>query len=75
MSTSLISRSADLSALSKTGYRLGVRGAYLLVLGIPYVASNGDIKFADIVTDLDISGAAGEEVTLPPKDHTVWWTG
>ena len=75
MSTSLISRSADLSALSKTGYCLEVRGAYLLVLGIPYVAPSGEIKFANIVTSLDISGAVGEEVTLPPRDHTVWWTG
>ena len=75
MSTSLISRSADLSALSAAGYCLEVRGAYLLVLGIPYVAPNCEIQFADIVTNLDISGAAGEETTLPPKDHTVWWTG
>ena len=75
MSTSLISRSPDLSALSEAGYCLGVRGAYLLVYGIPYVSSNGEILFADIVTSLDISGAAGEEVTLPPNDHTVWWTG
>ena len=75
MSTSLISRSPDLSALSRNGYSLEVRGAYLLVLDIPYVAPNGEIQFAAIVTSLDISGAAGEEVTLPPNDHTVWWTG
>lgn len=75
MSTSLISRSPDLSALSEQRYSLEVRGAYLLVRGIPYVAHNGEIAFAEIVTNLDFSGPAGEEATLPPKDHTVWWTG
>ena len=75
MLSSLISRSADLSALYEAGYCLEVRGAYLLVCGIPYVADDGGIQFADIVTHLNITGAAGEEVTLQPSDHTVWWTG
>ena len=75
MSTSLISRSPDLSELKKAGYSLEVRGAYLLVRGIPYVTRNSEIAFADIVTNLDISGTSGEEATLPPNDHTVWWTG
>ena len=75
MSTSLISRNSDLSALSAAGYSLEVRGAYLLVLGVPYVAPNCEIQFADIVTDLEVSGSAGEEITLPPRNHTVWWTG
>ena len=75
MSNSLISRSADLTALETAGYSLEVRGAYLLVRGIPYILSDGGIKSADIVTNLDVTGAVGEEVTTPPGDHTVWWTG
>ena len=43
--------------------------------GIPYIAADRRIQFADIVTNLDITGAAGEEVTTQPSDHTVWWTG
>ena len=75
MCTSLISRNDDLSALNKAGYHLEIRGLYLLVHGIPYINESGEIQSADIVTHLDVSGATGEENTLPPSDHTVWWTG
>ena len=71
MSSSLISRNDDLSALVKAGYRVKIRGAYLVVEGIPYVAECGGIKKADIVTSLELS----EDRTKPPDDHTVWWTG
>ena len=71
MSNSLISRNNDLSALVEAGYRIKIRGAYLVVEGIPYVAECGGIKKADIVTSLELSG----ETTKPPSDHTVWWTG
>ena len=74
MSNSLISRSADLSALAAAGYCLEIRGAYLIVKGIPYVSGDGRIQSADIVTNLDICSAP-DEVTTQPKDHTVWWTG
>ena len=75
MLNSLISRSADLTELVRTGYRLEIRGAYLLVQGIPYIREDGEIKAGDIVTSLDlVEGEAGEE-TSPPSDHTVWWTG
>ena len=75
MSNSLISRSPDLSALAKAGYSLEVRGAYLLVQRIPYVGIDGEIGFGNIVTNLDVIGSIGEEVTTQPSDHTVWWTG
>ena len=75
MSNSLISRSADLSALAEAGYCLEIRGVYLLVRGIPYIAADQKIQSADIVTNLDITGAVGEEMTTQPSDHTVWWTG
>ena len=71
MSNLLISLNDDLSALVKVGYRIKIRGAYLVVEGIPYVAECGGIKKADIVTSLELSG----ETTKPPRDHTVWWTG
>lgn len=75
MSSSLISRSADLSALAAAEYSLELRGAYLIVKHIPYIAQDGEIQFAELVTNLDINGAVGDEVTLQPNDHTVWWTG
>ena len=72
MSNLLISRNKDLSALVEAGYRVKIRGAYLIVEGIPYVAENGEIKKADIVTNLDLSGEETEQVTIPPRSHTVW---
>lgn len=75
MSNSLINRNKDLSELVKEGYRVKIRGAYLIVEGIPYVAENGEIKTADIVTALDLSGKETEWRTIAPRSHTVWWTG
>ena len=71
MSTSLISRSDDLSALVDRGYRVRIRGGYLLVEGIPYIKEDGTIGKADIVSGLELAG----DKTCPPGDHTVWWTG
>ena len=71
MSTSLINRSNDLAALVERGYRVQIRGGYLLVEGIPYIREDGKISKADIVTGLDIA----DDKTCPPADHTVWWTG
>ena len=71
MSNLLISRNSDLSELVEAGYRVKIRGAYLLVEGIPYVKQNGDIGKGDIVTSLELAG----DKTRPPGDHTVWWTG
>ncbi len=71
MSNSLISRNSDLSALVKVGYRVKIRGAYLLVEGIPYIKQNGDIGTGTIVTSLELA----DDETRPPGDHTVWWTG
>ena len=75
MSSSLISRSADLFSLSAAGYSLEVRGAYLVVRQIPYLDVKGDIRVADIVTALNLVGGSEDNRTVPPADHTVWWTG
>ena len=71
MSNSLISRNSDLSALVQVGYRVKIRGAYLLVEGVPYVKQSGDIGTGNIVTSLELA----DYETRPPGDHTVWWTG
>lgn len=75
MSSSLINRSEDLSGLKSAGYRLEIRGAYLIVRGIPYISHEGAIKTADIVSNLDFVVIGNEEVTAQPDNHTVWWTG
>ena len=71
MSTSLISRSDDLSALVNRGYRVRIRGAYLVVEGIPYITADGAVGRAAIVSGLELADGR----TSAPGDHTVWWTG
>ena len=71
MSTSLISRSDDLSALVGRGYRVQIRGAYLVVEGIPYIKEDGAVGRASIVSGLELADGR----TNAPGDHTVWWTG
>ena len=75
MSNSLINRNEDLSALVSVGYCVKIRGMYLVVENIPYVTENGKIKTAALVTSLDVSGVESKENTVPPQNHTVWWTG
>ena len=72
MSNSPIDHSPDLKALQKTGYRMEVRGAYLVIKNVPYLhTSGGKIEKADIVTSIELV----DNATAPPSDHTVWWTG
>lgn len=73
MSNSPISRSPDLQALVDAGYRLKVRGEYLVVSGIPYITRSGEIEVADLVMHLALD-PGGARATCP-RDHTVWWTG
>ena len=75
MSSSLISRSDDLSQLAAAGYHLEIRGAYLVVRHIPYIAPTREIKTAAIVTALNLLGSESDRKTARPQRHTVWWTG
>ena len=71
MSSSPISRSPDLQALSADGWHLEVRGGYLIVRDVPYVTASGEIAHDELVTPLELRGGT----TQPPPDHTIWWTG
>ena len=71
MSTLPISHNADLTALVRAGYKVRIRGGYLVVQGIPYLTAEGEIRKGDLVTSLELTG----NETGPPNDHTVWWSG
>ena len=75
MSSSLISRSADLSALAAAKYNIEILGGYLVVRHIPYLDASGEVRTADIVTALNLVGGIADSRTIAPADHTVWWTG
>lgn len=71
MSRRLISRSPDLTRLQNEGYEVEVRGAYLLVTHIPYVAPSREISFGTLVSDLTLAG----QVTAKPGSHVVYFAG
>lgn len=73
MSNSLISHSEDLSKLIEEGYNIEIRGAYLIVSNVPYLSKDNEIKYAEIVTSLNIDPNTNK--TKQPTEHTVWWTG
>jgi hypothetical protein len=48
-----------------------IKGAYLLVSHVPYVAPDRSIQFGTLVADLNLNG----NVIAPPRDHVVHFIG
>jgi len=71
MSHKPIDRSPDLTRLRNEGYGLEIRSDYLLVKGVPYVATGRIVKYGTFVMKLILSGDA----TAKPDDHTTYFTG
>ncbi len=70
MSHPLISHSEDLIRLLDEGYALAIRDGTLIVEDIPY-ESAGSIKRGALVCGIEDD----TNRTLPPGDHTMWWSG
>ena len=71
MSRTLISLSTDLKRLDDDGYEIEVRGGYVLVKHVPYVAEDRDIRYGILISTLALAG----DVTTKPDSHTVWFMG
>ena len=72
MSRRPIARSADLLRLQNEGYDLDIRGGYLLVRNVPYVNTQGAVRYdGTLISSLEMS----DDVTNRPKDHRAFWTG
>lgn len=71
MSRQLIARSPDLYKLQSEGFDLEIRGGYLLIKSVPYIASNSSIKLGTLISTLKFSG----DVTDRPDTHVAYWTG
>lgn len=71
MSQKPISRSRDLTRLRNEGYDLEIRSGYLLVKGVPYVASGRVVKRGTLVSKLKLAG----DVTARPDDHVAHFIG
>ena len=71
MSHALIARNDDLRRLKESGYTLTFVDRFLMVSDVPYVGHDRTVREADLVMPLELSA----DVTVPPSDHTVFWTG
>ena len=71
MSRTLISLSPDLNRLDDDGYEIEVRGGYLLLKHVPYVAEDRNIRYGTLISTLALAGDA----TTKPDSHTVWFVG
>ena len=71
MSRTLISLSTDLKRLDDDGFEIEVRGGYVLVKHVPYVAEDRDIRYGILISTLALAG----DVTTKPDSHTVWFMG
>jgi len=73
MSQQLISRNADLQKLRNDGFDIQVRvkGAYLVMGGVPYVNSRKEVKRGTLVSELSLA----DDVTIKPANHVIYWAG
>lgn len=72
MSTTQLSRSPDLERLREEGYEVFIhRTGYLVVDHVPYVNAERAVRRGRLVSALTLEG----DVTGPPQDHVVLWSG
>lgn len=71
MSQELINHSPDLKKLRDEGYEIEVRDAFLLVSGVPYLDSTGNVRCGTLVCPLNLAG----DRTGRPEDHTIKFIG
>ena len=71
MSRQLINRSPDLIRLQNEGYEVEVLAGHLLILSVPYVNANRQIKRGILISKLELAG----DSTTPPKDHVAMFAG
>ena len=71
MSHELISHNPDLQELVNDGYEVEIRAGHLILHRIPYVTSEQEVRFGELVTPITING---QDVGLP-QDHTAYFRG
>ena len=71
MSHALIARNDDLRQLKESGHSLRVIDGFLVVEDIPYIDSDGSLREASLLMQLELSA----DQTVQPSDHVAYWTG
>ncbi|WEK48178.1 MAG: ThiF family adenylyltransferase [Candidatus Andeanibacterium colombiense] len=71
MSQQRISLSPDLTLLREEGYEVAIRYDHLVVTGVPYLNSTGEVRLGTLVSDLSMAG----DVTAKPENHVAMFAG
>lgn len=71
MSRELFSRNADLAQLRAEGYFVRIQGNLLVMLEVPYVDAQRQVRTGTLVSDLDLAG----DQTRKPETHVIHWDG
>jgi molybdopterin/thiamine biosynthesis adenylyltransferase len=73
MSPPLTSRNADLARLVQDGYELAVLHNHLVITGVPYVNSRGEVRLGSLVSDM--GSISGDVTASPIQNHVAMWAG
>lgn len=73
MSQPLISRNPDLARLVQDGYELAILHNHLVITGVPYVNSKGEVRLGTLVSDM--SSISGDVTASPIQQHIAMWAG
>lgn len=71
MSRQRISLSPDLALLQAEGYEVAIRYDHLVITGVPYVNSRGEVRLGTLVSDLSMAG----DRTTKPQNHVAMFCG
>lgn len=71
MSNSPISLSPDLARLRAEGYEIEIVAGHLVIRGVPFVNSNGQVRRGSLVSELSLAG----NVAIRPATHVIMFGG
>ncbi len=71
MSRALFSLNPDLARLRSEGYFMRIQGSFLVMLEVPYVDAQRQVRFGTLVSALDLAG----DRTREPETHVLTWDG
>jgi hypothetical protein len=73
MSPPLTSRNPDLARLVQDGYELAILHNHIVISGVPYVNSKGEVRLGTLVSDM--SSISGDVTASPVQQHVAMWAG
>lgn len=73
MSLPLTSRNPDLARLVQDGYELAVLCNHLVITGVPYVNSKGEVRLGTLISDM--GSISGDVTASPVQNHVAMWAG